>query len=88
MPPSLRSAKKGGGGGVHSPPSSDSPVTNDAGEGYSGQVFDKAPSNSPIPQSDNFKPEIVFLLFYAPAPFQQIFKEGSRMEHLLSSLMI
>ena len=44
-------------------PSSDSPVTNDAGEGYSGQVFDKAPSNSPIPQSDDFKPELAFFLF-------------------------
>ena len=51
------------------PPSSDSPVTNDAGEGYSGQVFDKAPSNSPIPQSDDFKPEFVFLLFLCTCTF-------------------
>ena len=59
--------------GACPPPSSDSPVTNDAGEGYSGQVFDKAPSNSPIPQSDDIKPELVF---YTPASFQQIYNQN------------
>ena len=54
--------KREGEGACPPPPSSSySPVTNDAGEGYSGQVFDKAPSNSPIPQSDDFKSELVFL---------------------------
>ena len=57
------------------PPRSDSPVTNDAGEDYSGQVFDKAPSNSPIPQSDDFMYELVIFTFMH-LPFQQIFNQN------------